>query len=75
MILEYAESKFDEYKMSRDWCKNVDGVNVFPKLPTHLCTYFDVWEKRHNVKKLDKATESVRLRLKELNRICTVPQP
>ena len=75
MILQYVDPTFDEYKMSRDWCKHVDGVNIFPKLPTHLRTHFDVWERRHNVKKLGRATEAVRLRLKELNSICSLAPP
>jgi hypothetical protein len=26
-------------RMAIDWCKSVDGINIFPKLPVHLRTY------------------------------------
>lgn len=68
LMLEHGE-KIDENKMAREWCKYVDGKDIFPKLPTHLRTYFNQYEKRHNIKKFERATATLRRRLEVVNEI------
>ena len=53
LILEMS-GKFDEDKMAKEWCKHVNGKNVFPKLPVYLRTYYKTWERNLRKKKLLK---------------------
>jgi hypothetical protein len=41
---------FDGEKMAVEWCKYVDGVNVFPKLPVCLRSYREAWERNRRVR-------------------------
>ena len=37
-------------KISLQWCKHVDGLNIFPKLPVYLRLHFSNWQYNQRVK-------------------------
>ena len=39
--------KNDVSSMIFQWCDNVDGKKIFPKLPVHLHTYYEKWERNN----------------------------
>ncbi len=36
-------------QMAIEWCKEVDAVNIFPKLPVYLCTHYSKWQQNQRV--------------------------
>jgi hypothetical protein len=36
-------------QMAIEWCKNVDAVNIFPKLPVCLHTHYSKWQRNQRV--------------------------
>ena len=34
--------------MAIKWCKEVDAVNIFPKLPVYLRTHYSKWQRKPN---------------------------
>jgi hypothetical protein len=40
----------DEQEMALKWCEWVDGKTIFPKLPVHLRTHKELWEKNERVR-------------------------
>jgi hypothetical protein len=43
-LLVHHLSGFDDEKMAIvEWCKHVDGVSIFPKLPVYFCGYHNPW--------------------------------
>jgi hypothetical protein len=61
----------DEEAAAIEWCKKVDGVRIFPKLPVHLRTYRERWERNQRVKDAVKRAKSGSEKLKELNETLT----
>ena len=66
LVLE-SLGKIDEHNMALDWCKYVDGITIFPKLPVHLRTYFVQWSRNQSIKDVQKESETKRNDLKDLN--------
>lgn len=64
----------DEEDVALEWCKLVDGVNIFPKLPVHIRTYADRWERNQRVKDAVKRAKPGIEKLRELN-AAIVPEP
>lgn len=57
LILDFfGQGSFDAIKMSIEWCKHVNGLSIFPKLPVHLRVYFTAWEKNHNAQEVQVTT-------------------
>ena len=48
LVLEMPQ--FDELLMSVMWCRHVDGLSVFPKLPVYLRLYYERWERNQRVR-------------------------
>ncbi len=65
MLAQTGSADFDQ--MAIEWCKYVDGYNIFPKLPVYLRTYFTQWQ--HNQRVRDAVENSVVLssKLKDIN--------
>ena len=40
----------NDHEMALSWCRHVDGVNIFPKLPVHIRTYHKKWQKHRRIK-------------------------
>jgi hypothetical protein len=49
------------------WCKYVDGVTIFPKLPVHIRTHKEAFERNMRVKDCVERARSGKERLDELN--------
>ena len=45
-----TDAKPDFEQMALNWVKHVDGVDVFPKLPVYLRTYFTTWTRNQAAK-------------------------
>jgi hypothetical protein len=59
----------DEDDAAVAWCKYIDGVNIFPKLPVHLRSYRDRWERNQRVKDAVKRAKTGSDKLNELNEV------
>ena len=73
LILE-MQGKFFEYKMAQEWCKYVDGINIFPKLPVYLRNYYKTWERNRRKKDAVEGAKDGVTKLNELN-AALVPVP
>jgi hypothetical protein len=63
----------DDEAAAVEWCKNVDGINKFPKLPVHLRSYRERWERNQRVKDSVRRAKSGSEKLKELNAVIIPP--
>jgi hypothetical protein len=45
--------KFDAEAVALEWMKDVDGITIFPKLPSQLRDYYKKWE-RINVSRMQQ---------------------
>jgi len=50
LIANSTDTKPDSEQMALDWVHNVDGVDVFPKLPVYLRTYYATWTRNQAAK-------------------------
>ncbi len=50
LIASSTDTKPDFEQMAVDWVKEVDGVDVFPKLPVYLRTYYATWTRNQAAK-------------------------
>ena len=67
LVLEMRDRALDMEAMSIEWCKYVNGVTVFPKLPVYLRTYHAKWQKHQRVRDAVRAAAQGAEKLKELN--------
>jgi hypothetical protein len=58
----------DAEKLAVEWCKQVDRVNVFPKLPVCLCSHRKAWEQNRRARDAVKSMTSRVEMLDELNK-------
>ena len=54
-------------QMAIEWCKEVDGVNIFPKLPVYLRTHYGKWQRNQRVRDAVAKAALGEARLRELN--------
>ena len=54
---------------AEDFLRYVDGVNVMPKLPSHMSTYAETWSRNKRVLEREKKSKGGREKLEELNKI------
>ena len=52
--------------LSIQWCKHVDGINIFPKLPVHLRLHHSSWARSQRVK---DAVEKLKPQMAHLNEV------
>jgi hypothetical protein len=57
-MLSAEMDRFDGEKMALLWVKHIDGVLVFPKLPTQLREYHKSWETNECIKAAIERTEN-----------------
>jgi hypothetical protein len=53
--------------MGIEWCKEVDAVNIFPKLPVYLRTHYSKWQQNQRVHDAVVKAAPGEARLRELN--------
>lgn len=58
----------DDVAAAVEWCKHVDGIDVLPKLPSHLRTHREEWDRNQRVKECAGRAKEKNERLEELNR-------
>ena len=58
---------FDVRSIILQWCKHVNGTTIFPKLPVHIRTYYEKWERNNRVKTATNLMKHDADRLKDLN--------
>jgi hypothetical protein len=73
-LLVHQLSGFDEEKMAIEWCKYVDGVSIFPKLPVYLCEYHKHWLHNERIKDAVKNMKSEIELLEAINKRQTPPE-
>ena len=57
----------DENEAAIAWCKFVDGVNIFPKLPVHIRFHKESFERNQRVRACVERAKSGQDKLNELN--------
>ena len=40
-LIRALDGKFDDQKMAVEWCRHIDGINIFPTLPVYLRIYHE----------------------------------
>lgn len=65
-VLEREQSQ-DFDKAAEDWVDHVDGVNIMPKLPSHMRTYDEAFSRNTRIKECVKNAAGAAERLKELH--------
>jgi hypothetical protein len=58
---------FDESLMAIEWCKYVNGITIFPKLPVYLRMYYERWERNQRIKDAIRSSKSEVDLLAEVN--------
>jgi len=53
--------------MTIEWCKKVDGINIFPKLPVYLHTHYNKWQLNQRVRDAVAKAAPGEVRLREIN--------
>ncbi len=62
----------NEEMASIKWCKYVDGVKIFPKLPVHIRLHCEVFERNRHVKECVRQAKQGQDLLNELNKTITI---
>ena len=57
----------NDEQLAMEWCRYVEGIYVFPKLPVHLRNYRDKWERNRRVRDAVRDAKEGNDLLKELN--------
>ena len=67
----------DDYEAAIQWCKRyVDGIDILPKLPSHLRIHRDRWDRNQRVRECVERSSATNARLDELNaKIATSNNP
>ena len=58
LIANSTDAKPDLEQMALNWVKHVDGVDVFPKLPVYLRTYYTTWTRNQGGEERGGASEA-----------------
>ncbi len=55
-MLTQPDSVTNYDRMAISWCDDVDGVDIFLKLPVYLRTYYTVWERNRRIRDAELAS-------------------
>jgi hypothetical protein len=50
LVLTAPQGPLNFEQMAIEWCKKVDAVNIFPKLPVYLRTHYSKWQRNQRVR-------------------------
>jgi hypothetical protein len=67
LILTAPRGPLNFEQMAIEWCKEVDAVNIFPKLPVYLRTHYSKWQRNQRVRDAVAKAAPGEARLRELN--------
>jgi len=65
LVLKMHPINYDD--MALEWCKSVDGENIFPKLPVYLRTFHKTWEHNQRVQRAVERAATGEAKLAKLN--------
>ena len=65
----------DEDEAAIAWCKFVDGVNIFPKLPVHIRIHREAFQRNQRVKNCVEKAKAGKDMLDKLNRALQTAKP
>lgn len=65
----------DDEKAAISWCKHVDGVDIYPKLPVHMRIHKEEFERGQRVRSCMRKAKDGKESLDELNRILVPGKP
>ena len=65
LVITQGPINFEQ--MAIEWCKEVDAVNIFPKLPVYLRTHYSKWQRNQRVRDAVAKAAPGEARLRELN--------
>ena len=54
IMLNASMTRFDSNKMAEHFLSYVDGLKVYPKLPSQLREYYKSWERNKRIRKAEQ---------------------
>jgi hypothetical protein len=67
LVVTAPQGPINFEQMAIEWCKEVDAVNIFPKLPVYLHTHYSKWQWNQRVRDAVSKAAAGEARLRELN--------
>ena len=67
LVVTAPQGPINFEQMAIEWCKEVDAVNIFPKLPVYLRTHYSKWQRNQIVRDAVAKAAPGEARLRELN--------
>ena len=69
LVVTAPQGPINFEQMAIEWCKEVDAVNIFPKLPVYLRTHYSKWQRNQRQRVRDAVAKAApgEARLHELN--------
>jgi len=67
LVVTAPQEPINFEQMAIEWCKEVDAVNIFPKLPVYLRTHYSKWQQNQRVCDAVAKAAPGEARLRELN--------
>jgi hypothetical protein len=67
LVLSAPQGPINFEQMAIEWCKKVDGINIFPKLPVYLRTHYTKWKRNQRVRDAVAKAALGEARLREIN--------
>ena len=67
LVLAAPQGPINFEQMAIEWCKKVDGVDIFPKLPVYLRTHYSKWQRNQRVRDAVDRAAPGEARLREIN--------
>jgi len=67
LVLSAPQGPINFEQMAIEWCKKVDAVNIFPKLPDYLRTHYSKWQQNQRVRDAVAKAAPGEARLCEIN--------
>ena len=67
LVLTTPQGPLNFEQMAIEWCKNVDAVNIFPKLPVYLHTHCSKWQQNQRVHDAVAKAAPGEARIQEIN--------
>jgi len=67
LVVAAPQGPLNFEQMAIEWCKKVDAVNIFPKLPVYLRTHYSKWQRNQRVRDAVDRAALGEARLREIN--------
>ncbi len=67
LVVAAPQGPLNFEQIAIEWCKKVDAVNIFPKLPVYLRTHYSKWQRNQRVRDAVDRAALGEARLREIN--------